>query len=305
MNRIDRLFATLLLLQHQSPVRAQDLADKFEISKRTVYRDIVALSEMGVPIVSLPGEGYELMAGFYLPPLLLTAGEAAALFLGAKMLTQQAAGKLPEDAENALAKIAAVLPQSSRQQVEQWTEIIGFIAPPQRFNLDDPKLLTCQQAILERRVIWLRYYGYNRSEITDREVEPEQLYYSEGAWYLEAYCRLRQAPRAFRLERIETLELRSENFTTRRAEPPTADRIDVAVRFQIQVARWVRERQHYAFCREEPATVEGVVMHYRLHRLAEIQSWLLGWGAQAEVLSPPELRRKIRQEAQRLLDMLT
>jgi predicted DNA-binding transcriptional regulator YafY len=94
MNRIDRLFGILLILQNQPRVRAQDLAERFEVSKRTIYRDITALSEMGVPIVSLPGEGYELMEGFYLPSLIFTDDEAIALFLGARLLIQQAAGAL-------------------------------------------------------------------------------------------------------------------------------------------------------------------------------------------------------------------
>jgi len=80
MNRIDRLFATLLLLQSKKRIRSQELAQRFGISRRTVYRDMAALMEMGVPIVSLPGEGYEMMPGFYLPPLLFTPDEAGAVF---------------------------------------------------------------------------------------------------------------------------------------------------------------------------------------------------------------------------------
>ena len=82
MNRIDRLFATLLLLQARRRLRAEDLAGHFEVSRRTISRDMAALAEMGVPLVSLPGEGYELMPGYYLPPLVFDEDEAAALFLG-------------------------------------------------------------------------------------------------------------------------------------------------------------------------------------------------------------------------------
>ncbi|HRQ37151.1 MAG TPA: HTH domain-containing protein [Chloroflexota bacterium] len=134
MNRIDRLFAILLLLQKKSRLRAQDLAAEFEVSKRTIYRDITALSEMGVPIVSLPGEGYELVEGFFLPPLLFTDKEATALFLGARLLLQQAASTQVGDAERALTKLAVALPEKTRQQVESLTKIIGFIVPQERFN---------------------------------------------------------------------------------------------------------------------------------------------------------------------------
>src|SRR5262245_45552183 len=114
MNRIDRLFAILLKLQGKSPITSLDLARSFEVSQRTVYRDIAALSEMGVPVVALPGEGYTLMEGFYLPPLVFTPSEATALFLGARMLALEAAGCLPADAEQALTKIAHILPDKTR-----------------------------------------------------------------------------------------------------------------------------------------------------------------------------------------------
>ena len=94
MNRIDRLFALLLTLEHRRRVRAQDLAEQFEVSKRTIYRDLSALGQMGIPIASLPGEGFELVEGYYIPPLMFTENEAVAMILGSRLLTQQAAGSL-------------------------------------------------------------------------------------------------------------------------------------------------------------------------------------------------------------------
>jgi predicted DNA-binding transcriptional regulator YafY len=110
MNRIDRLFAILLTLQHKRRVRAQDLARQFEISKRTIYRDMSALNQMGIPIASLPGEGFELVEGFYVPPLMFKEEEAVALTLGLRLLTQQAAGSLTQSADSALAKIRSYCP---------------------------------------------------------------------------------------------------------------------------------------------------------------------------------------------------
>lgn len=306
MNRIDRLFAILLTLQDESRVRAQDLAAKFEVSKRTIYRDITALSEMGVPIVSLPGEGYELIEGYYLPPLIFTDNEAIALFLGARLLIQQAAGALTSNAEDALSKISVALPKTTRQRVESLTNIIGFIAPQERFNLDEPKLMTLQQAIQSQRVINIRYHSYNRNETTEREVEPYQLYYSEGVWYVRGYCRLRQGMRSFRLSRIENLSLRPDTFVKQTPQEPSIEMVTVQIRFAAEARRWVQERQHYAFQAEEilPDN-QGWVMSYRLSSPAEIIPWLLSWGAAAEVVAPPELREKIRQEAVKLANMLT
>lgn len=306
MNRIDRLFAALLILQNESRIRAQDLAEKFEVSKRTIYRDITALSEMGVPIVSLPGEGYELMEGFYLPPLIFTHNEAIGLFLGAQLLIQQAAGTLTINAEQALAKISVALPKTTRQQVESLIGIIGFITPKNRFNLDEPQLITLQQAIQSQRVIHIRYHSYYQDETTERDVEPHQLYYSEGNWYIKGYCRLRQGIRSFRLSRIEKLTLQNDTFVKQIPTEPEMELVTVQIRFTTEAVRWVRERQHYAFQTEEVLpNNQGWVMSYRLSSISEIIPWVLSWGAAAEVLTPRELREKIRQEAVRLANMLT
>lgn len=306
MNRIDRLFAILLILQNEPRIRAQDLAEKFEISKRTIYRDITALSEMGVPIVSLPGEGYELMEGFYLPPLIFTDDEAMALFLGARLLIQQAAGALTLKAEQALAKISVALPKETRQRVESLTGIIGFITPQDRFNLDEPQLITLQQAIQKQRAIHIRYHSYNRNETTEREVEPHQLFYADGAWYVSGYCRLRQGLRSFRLSRIEKLTLQADTFVKHLLIEPEIELVTVQIRFSEAVARWVRERQHYAFQMEEVLpNQQGVIMTYHMGSTSEIVPWVLSWGAAAEVLIPQDLREQLRQEAVKLVNMLT
>ena len=215
MNRIDRLFGILLLLQRKRRVRAEDLARTYEISERTIYRDMLALQEIGVPIVSLPGVGYELVEGYYLPPLLFSPSEASALFLSARMLMAHTSGHLSADAESALAKIAVVLPGRMRQEAERLAETIEFVMPPVRFDTDDAHLATFQQAIRERRVVQLRYHSYNRDQTTERDIEPDYLTYSNGTWYVNGYCRLRNDLRAFRFDRIERLKLLPDTFVPR------------------------------------------------------------------------------------------
>lgn len=304
MNRIDRLFGILLLLQGKSLIRAQDLAEKFEVSRRTIYRDIDALGEMGVPVIALPGEGFSLSEGFYIPPLIFTSMEASAVFLGARLLSMQAAGHLPEAAEQALSKIAHILPRDTRYKVERLTDIIQFFTPEQRFNLDDPQLMLLQQAINDHRLIFLRYHSYSQDEISEREVEPHHLSYSNGSWYIHGYCRSRRDYRAFRLERVETLKLLDKKFQPRLVKSQVGEKVTVRVRFSQSVLRWVRERQHYGFQREE-ISADAVVMAYELDTTSEIKSWLLGWGANAEILEPLEFREEIRQEALKLANLLT
>jgi predicted DNA-binding transcriptional regulator YafY len=300
MNRMDRLLAMLLVLQRRKLVRAEDLAARFEISKRTVYRDVTALSEMGVPVVAQPGEGYSLMEGYFLPPLLFTPDEAAALFLGAKWLAAQATGKLPQSTEGALTKLAHVLPQQTLDEVGRFTDVLHFFIMQKPFNLDDPTLTDLQWAINERRAVQITYHSLQSDEITTRVIEPTELTYGDGAWYVTGYCRLRQGRRSFRLNRIEQYKLLTERFTPKTITTPPAEVIMVKVRFAPAVLRWVQERQHYAFVRQE-----GDCLIYQVHTQQEIQSWLFGWGTAVEVLEPETLRSAMRVEAKKLFEMLT
>jgi predicted DNA-binding transcriptional regulator YafY len=306
MNRIDRLFGILLQLQHRRRVRARDLAATFEVAERTIYRDITALNELGVPIVALPGQGYELMEGYYLRPLVFSPDEAGALSLATQMFISQASGRTAAAARQALAKLTAVLPHATRQQIDILVKMVQFALPPTRFNLDDSRLSVFQQAIMEQRRVFLRYHSYTRDETTERVVEPQRLTFSGEAWYLSGFCQLRQAERAFRLDRIDAWRLLDETFTPRTVAAPPSEPIVARVRFAPHAVRWVRERQHYGFQHEETAPDDhGVFMTYRVDALRELMPWLLSWGAAAEALDPPSLRAAQRDEVARLTEILT
>ncbi len=306
MNRIDRLLGYLLLFQGRGRLRAQDLAEKFEISERTVYRDMQALGEVGVPIVAVPGEGYRLMEGYTIPPIMFTQAEARALFLSVSMLTGLAKpGETRQAAQGALEKIRAVLPKATLAQIEALQAVLGFFAPARTsMDLDDPLLGRLQQAIQERRVAHLRYVAPAGNAVTERDVEPLHLDYVDRAWVLTAYCRMRQAQRVFRLSRIEALTVLPEVFAPRemaRRVMPTEWR--VLARFAPEAVRWVQEAQFFGFAGivEEDAT-RGTVMAYEVGVLDQIARWLLGWGSQVEVLEPPELRAELAQTAARLVE---
>ena len=301
MNRTDRLFAITVILQTRRRVRAQDLAALFEVSERTIYRDIVALSESGIPIIATPGEGYELDAGFRLPAIQLTSAEARAVFLAAEMLKAHVSGGLLADLESAISKVSAVLPAEARAEAARLVEIVRFVLPDGQIDLEDSRLTLLQQAIHEKRVVWLRYHSLAGEETTEREVEPETLHFSGSAWYVSGYCRLRKEPRSFRLSRVEDLRLRSETFLPRIMFPAPTSPVTVRVRFQPEVVRWVRERQHYGY-RLEETQGDAVVMVYQVDHVREIRPWLLTWGAEAEVIEPQALRDSLREEIAILLE---
>jgi predicted DNA-binding transcriptional regulator YafY len=308
MNRIDRLFSITTRLQARGHLRAADLASIYEVSIRTIYRDIAALSESGVPIVSLPGRGYSLVEGYFLPPLLLSSREATALVLGARLLTGQASADIATAAEESVAKILAVMSDDARRDLRELDDVLDLATSPElrsRLDVGNERVRAVWQAILERRVTTLHYFGRNRDQETIREVEPRRLGYVNGTWYLTAYCRDRQGERAFRLDRIERLEVQTDTFRARATVPTEAvPTIDVMVRFRDDVRRWVRERQHWSFVAEE-WTGDDLLARYRPGDLNEVAPWLLGWGTAAEVIEPRELRDRLREEARGVIEMLT
>jgi predicted DNA-binding transcriptional regulator YafY len=306
MNRVDRLFGILLQLQQRRRVRAQDLATRFEVSERTIYRDMTALCEIGVPIAALPGEGYELMEGYYLRPLVFTPDEAGALALAAQMFLSQASGRVAAAGQTALAKITAILPEATRQQADTLLQMVRFMLPPTRLNLDDARLVLFQQAISQQRCVFLRYHSYTRDETTERVVEPLRLTFSGEAWYLSAFCQLRQSERAFRLDRIDAWRLLDETFIPRSVVPTPSQPVLARIRIAPHAVRWVRERQHYGFQHADAVADDtAVIMTYRVDAIQELLPWLLSWGAAAEALDPPALRDAQREEAVRLLAILT
>lgn len=311
MNRVDRLMGYLLLFQSRGLMRAQDFAEQFEISERTVYRDVQALSEVGVPIVAMPGEGYRLMEGYYLPPITFNPDEARALFLAVSMLAGLTTpGPTQVAAQSALEKIRAVLPTATLRRVEALQAIIRFYAlPGASLNFDDATFLKLQEAIHEQRVVHLHYHALNSNRVSERDVEPTELIFLDKVWLLRGYCRLREAARVFRLDRIDELKVKREHFTPQDLGEPIfqLSPLDVVVRFDASIIRWVRERQHFAFDEAETARrnrAEGngnMVMVYRPRSFDQIIGWLLSWGDKMEVLEPSELREQLAEIVKRIL----
>lgn len=300
MNRTDRLLAILLEFQGRRQLRAEELAARFEVSVRTIYRDVGALTEGGVPIAALPGIGYRLLDGYFLPPLLFTADEAAALALGGAFVRDRVDADLRRTTSDALRKLEAVLPPDRREAVAQRGRELRF--PDLGAPSDDAMLATLRGAIQEHQVVRLLYHQPRRDRPEARDVEPVSLSYVDQAWHLTAYCRLRQAPRIFRLTRIDRFERLPERYEPgarhtfhrpdRRSERP----VEVRVRVDAPAERWLRERQPFAFVGEEQGTA-GTIFIYAVRDEEELLGWLLSWGPAIEVLSPPGLRTRLAQAA--------
>ena len=304
MNRMDRLFAILLQLQAHGQQRAQDLAASFEVSVRTIYRDMQALCEAGVPIVALPGQGYGLTEGYFLPPLMFTALEAGSLVLGAEYVAQTLDAPFRAAAESAQAKLTNALTADGRRELQQVQESMRYVQPqsePAHTNLRE-----LREAILGRRVLRITYHAYGRPAAEEREVEPYGLIHYGPSWHLLAYCRSREAPRIFRLERIDLVNVPGERFEHRRGlsarndhSPSSESLQSVRVRAEASVVRWMREERPFGLVGEQKSG-EQSLLSFEVRDLTRLGRWLLQWGDAVEVLEPGELRLRMAEQGRRI-----
>ena len=214
MRRADRLFEIIQILRRRNLVRAQDLAEKLEVSERTVYRDVRDLIASGVPIEGEAGVGYILRDGFDLPPLMFNEQEIEALVLGARIVETWADAELAEAAGNVLAKVEAVVPERLQRHIAQ----TALWAPPDHFAVPinvDPRLL--RRAIREQLKVNFRYRD-GEDRVTERNVRPLALAFYGPVWLLAAWCELREDVRSFRLDRMSGLCLRDERFRPERGK---------------------------------------------------------------------------------------
>jgi len=200
MNRIDRLFGILTLLQSKKYVKAETIADKFAISIRTVYRDIKALGEQGVPLSFEPNKGYFVVQGYFLPPVTFSSEEANALLLVEQMVYGFADKSIGRHYSSALSKVKAVLRSPQKEKLEALHNSIRLQLPA-RIIPDFEYLSELQDSISSKNIIEIEYKN-NQEENSRRRIEPIGLIFYAFSWHLISWCHLREAYRDFKVSRI-------------------------------------------------------------------------------------------------------
>ena len=311
MNRTDRLLAIVLELQGKGRQRAEDLASTFETSKRTIYRDIQALGEAGVPLVAVPGRGYALMKGYFLPPLSFNTEEATMLLMGSDFMAQNFDAQYREAAQAAGRKIAGVLPERLRDDVRYLQSSIRFIAPGMVEGEREAEMLRqLRRAIIEQTTVRFCYHTRYAQSDTDehriREADPYGLVHINNRWLLVAYCHWRKDVRNFRLDRVDTLELlsttfvRPADFSMNERKHEERGTLVIHALFDAEVARWVLEsRSYYMTAAEE--TAEGLLVTLKARQENEVLQWLLSWGRHVRVLEPASVRERLWEEAKGMM----
>jgi len=208
MRRADRLFQIVQLIRGRRLTTAAFLAQRLEVSERTVYRDVADLQHQGVPIEGEAGVGYRLGAGFELPPLMFTQEEATALTAAARLAQSWVDPALASDIEGALGKILSVLPTAARVSAEA----LALYAPALAMDAATrARLQTLREAVQARRKLRLAYRDVEGAA-TERTVRPLGCFYWGKVWTLSAWCELREDFRGFRADRIDAVQTLDEYF---------------------------------------------------------------------------------------------
>ncbi len=211
LKRLSRLTAILTQLQTKRLLTATELGNKFSVSNRTIYRDIKALEQAGVPIITEDGKGYSIMDGYRIPPVMFTESEANALITAEQLILKNKDASFVKEYSEAITKIKSVLRNNTKDKADLLTNRIIF-----RQNTDNQKtsnyLAILQLALTNFNLIKIKYHSSETNQTTERIIEPFAIYSTQENWLLIAFCRLRKDFRAFRFDRIQDLITLNEKF---------------------------------------------------------------------------------------------
>jgi predicted DNA-binding transcriptional regulator YafY len=308
MNRIDRLTAILIQLQGKKIVKAAEIADRFNISLRTVYRDVKALQEAGVPIGAEAGTGYYIVEGYHLPPVMFSKEEAAALLTGEKLMEQFSDHSNKKQFSLAMEKIRSVLRGTEKDYLESLDENIAVLRY-QPVNLEAEQfpnrfLSDIQQALGMNQVISMEYFSLQEEVATRREVEPVGIFHMSANWHLIAFCRLRQGYRDFRIDRIRKLNVLSTHYKKdkhlslqdyleqQRQRSSDATHL-IKITIDNDVMRYVREQKYYYGLMDEKVTGDKTELTFLHSYLGNFARWLIMLGNRVEVIQPLELKTAV------------
>ena len=216
MTQLSRLISILTLLKSKRVITAPELAEKYDVSVRTIYRDIRKLEEAGVPVITIEGIGYSLMDGYTVAPVQFTEKEANALITAHALVNQTQDNSFMADFENAMTKISSVFRTSIQENSEKLKKNIYVLDSRGYENIESNALAELQLAVVHLNYVEINYQKADDPNITFRKIEPCALFSTQNRWILIAWCHLRKDYRAFRLDRIKHFRILPDKFEDRK-----------------------------------------------------------------------------------------
>lgn len=310
MNRIDRVTAILVQLQSKRIVKAQEIAERFSISLRTVYRDIRTLEEAGVPVSGEAGVGYSILEGYRLPPVMFTKEEAIAFLTAEKMVEKLTDPSSRKYYREAMFKIKSVLRYAEKDLLEDMSSHIEVLKNPYLpANDNDPiHLQAILKSIVAKEVLNIGYFANHTQQYSNRDVEPVGIFYLGSYWYLIAYCRLRKDYRHFRTDRISYINQTGRHFEKQHPSLQSFltkmskenEMISIVIRVDRSVLRFFGDQKYYNGFVSQKEVDGKMEMTFLSASLMGFAKFYLLFAEYAEIISPPGLKEMVKKNLEEI-----
>lgn len=308
MNRFDRLTAILIHLQSKKLVLAQEIADRFDVSLRTVYRDVRSLEQAGVPVIGEKGLGYSIMEGYRLPPVMFTEEEVIAFLMAEKMLEQHADLQNSERFKGAMFKVKAVLRNAQKKVLEDLEEnIVTHKVSEHNYLLNDTLPLLIR-AIGEKKILHIQYA--TETGINERDIEPIGILRENGTWNAIAFCNTSKKYHPFRTERMLSVKDTNRPFLQEHislneylANKPKdkGQSFPVVINVHNNMARYLTEQKYnYGFITEKPGKTH-TRMEFEAPCIQAFSRWYITFADQADIVTPASLKTLVKDRLKEML----
>ena len=303
--KVDRLISIIMMLLDKKRIGAQELANTFEVSPRTIYRDIEAINMAGIPIRSISGVGggFEIMPEYKIDKKVFSTADLSAILMGLSSLSNMVRG---DELVNALAKVKSFIPAEKAKDIEIKTNQICIDLSPWIGNRNiRPYLETIRTALQDCKLLSFEYTAH-RGNKTVRTVEPYQLVLKSSHWYFYGYCCTRNDYRLFRLSRMSELQMEQETFVPRDYKKPILDFEEILVAMQTEVKIRIHKSildRVLEYCTFDHFTPDGDEHYFVNFPFIENDyhyDILLSFGDKCECLEPLHIRTEIKRKIQNM-----
>ncbi len=304
--KIDRLVSIILILLEKERISAQELAEQFEVSPRTIYRDIDAINLAGIPMRSIPGVngGFEIMPQFKIDRKVFSTADLSAILMGLSSLSGMMRG---DELASALAKVRSFIPAGQAKDIELRSNQVLIDLSPWTVNRSvQSNLERIQTALLENRLLSFEYLNHDGTKAA-RTAEPYRLVLKNSLWYWQGYCYARNDFRLFKLSRTSNLRVLEETFTPREHPKPQLDFSDAVAARQttitLRIHKSILERvlDFVSVGNIKPDGEEHYLVDYPLIENDYYYGLLLSFGDKCECLAPPHVRVEMKRRAEAIV----
>ncbi len=301
--KIDRLVSIIMTLLDKKRIGARELADMYEVSPRTIYRDIEAINMAGIPVRSISGVGggFEIMPEYKIDKKVFSAADLSAILIGLSSLSNMVRG---EEVVHALAKVKSFIPAEKAKDIEIKTNQICIDLSPWIGNRNiRPYLEIIKTAIQDYKLLSFAYTAHHGNK-TVRIVEPYQLVLKGSHWYFQGYCHIRNDYRLFRLSRMAELQMKQETFLPRDYPKPILDFEEIAETMQteikIRIHKSVLDRvlEYCTYDHFAPTGDGYYIVNFPFIENDYYYDILLGFGDKCECLEPQRIRTEMKRKIQ-------